>query len=98
MLEFSKISGFADEIDKDIDKQIALLKKLGISYVEFRSGDGKGVADYTEEEAKALKERLDANGIAISAVGSPIGKISITDPFEPHLETLRHVIIFTALR
>lgn len=92
MLEFSKISGFADEIDKDIDKQIALLKKLGISYVEFRSGDGKGVADYTEEEAKALKERLDANGIAISAVGSPIGKISITDPFEPHLETLRHVI------
>lgn len=92
MLEFSKISGFADEIDKDIDKQIALLKKLGISYVEFRSGDGKGVADYTEEEAKALKERLDANGIAVSAVGSPIGKISITDPFEPHLETLRHVI------
>ena len=47
---------------------------------------------YAEEEAKALKERLDANGIAISAVGSPIGKISITDPFEPHLETLRHVI------
>ncbi len=92
MLEYCKISGFADEIDKDVDKQIALLKKLGISYVEFRSGDGKGVADYTEEEAKALKQKFDANGISISAIGSPIGKISITDPFEPHLEKLRHVI------
>lgn len=92
MLEGCRISGFADEIDKEIDKQIALLKKLGISHMEFRSGDGKGVADYTEEEAKDLKERLDANGISISAVGSPIGKISITDPFEPHLEKLRHVM------
>lgn len=92
MLEHCRISGFADEIDKEIDKQIALLKKLGITYMEFRSGDGKGVADYTEEEAMALKERLDANGISISAVGSPIGKISITDPFEPHMEKLRHVM------
>ncbi len=91
MLEHAVISGFADEIDGNTDRQIAVLEKLGIGCVEFRSGDGKGVADYTLEEAKQLKEKLDAHGLSVSAVGSPIGKINITDPFEPHLEKLRHV-------
>ena len=91
MLEHAVISGFADEIDGNTDRQIAVLEKLGIGCVEFRSGDGKGVADYTLKEAKRLKEKLDAHGLSVSAVGSPIGKINITDPFEPHLEKLRHV-------
>ena len=44
------ITGFADEIDANVDKQLALLKQLGITYVEFRSGDGINVADYTLEQ------------------------------------------------
>lgn len=83
---------FADEIDVSVDKQIALLQELGIGWIEFRSGDGKGVADYTEKEAEMLMSRLSANGISISAVGSPIGKIDITQDFEPHFETYRHIV------
>lgn len=86
------VSCFADEIDVSVDKQIALLQKLGIGWIEFRSGDGKGVADYTEKEAEMLMSRLSANGIRISAVGSPIGKIDITQDFEPHFETYRHIV------
>ena len=86
------ITGFADEIDANVDKQLALLKQLGITYVEFRSGDGINVADYTLEQAKALKQKLDDNGIRVSAVGSPIGKIGIEDDFGPHLEKLSHVM------
>ena len=85
------ISGFADEIDKSVDNQIALLKELKISHVEFRSGDGKGIAEFTIEEAKAVKEKLDQNGIRISALGSPIGKIGILDDFEPHFQVFQHV-------
>ena len=85
-------SCFADEIDVSVDKQIALLQELGIGWIEFRSGDGKGVADYTEKEAEMLMSRLSANGIRISAVGSPIGKIDITQDFEPHFETYRHIV------
>ena len=92
ILKNCTITGFADEIDKDIDKQIALLKQIGVSYIEFRSGDGINVADYTLEQARALKEKLDANGIKVSAIGSPIGKIAIDDPMEPHLEKLAHVM------
>ena len=57
-----------------------------------RSGDGKGVADYTEEEAERLMRRLEEKKIRVSAVGSPIGKIGIGDDFEPHFEKLAHVM------
>lgn len=91
------VSCFADEIDVSVDKQIALLQELGIGWIEFRSGDGKGVADYTEKEAEALMQRLSANGIRISAVGSPIGKIDIAQDFEPHFETYRHIVELAGL-
>lgn len=92
LLKNCTITGFADEIDTCVDKQIALLKQLGISWVEYRSGDGKSIANYTLEEAKALKEKLDANGIKVSAIGSPIGKINIKEDFAPHLEKLDHIM------
>ena len=92
MLEKSHISGFADEIDPSMDVQLALLDKLGVKYIEFRSGDGTGVADYTNEQAVALKARLDAAGVKVSAIGSPIGKIGIEDDFAPHMEKFKHVV------
>ena len=91
LLKKCPISCFADEIDPSVDKQTALMEELGIGWVEFRSGDGKGVADYTLEEAEALMRRLEEKKIRVSAVGSPIGKIRITDDFAPHLEKLAHV-------
>ncbi|HIY60548.1 MAG TPA: sugar phosphate isomerase/epimerase [Candidatus Eisenbergiella pullistercoris] len=92
ILKNSPVSCFADEIDPSVDRQTALMEELGIGWVEFRSGDGKGVADYTEEEAERLMRRLEEKKIRVSAVGSPIGKIGIGDDFEPHLEKLAHVM------
>ena len=92
ILKNCSVSCFADEIDPSVDRQTALMEELGIGWVEFRSGDGKGVADYTEEEAERLMRRLEEKKIRVSAVGSPIGKIGIGDYFEPHLEKLAHVM------
>lgn len=92
ILKKCQITGFADEIASSADRQIEVLNKLGISYIEFRSADGINVADYTLERAKALKEKLNRAGIRISAIGSPIGKIGIEDDFETHLEKLTHVM------
>lgn len=86
------ISGFADEISATFDQQIEGLKKLGISYMEPRGIDGKNVSELTEDEAKAVKAKLDAAGIKVSSVGSPIGKISIDGDFEAHKQLLRNVI------
>lgn len=92
MLTKCQISGFADEIAPGLDQQIQTLKQLGISWLEFRSADGINVADYTLEQAAAVKEKLDQNGIRVSAIGSPIGKIGIEEAFEPHLQSLEHVM------
>lgn len=92
LLQKSKISGFADEIHKELDVQIQILQKLGQKYMEFRSADGLGVADYSIEQIREVKRKLDASGIKVSALGSPIGKIPITNPFEPHFELFKHVV------
>lgn len=86
------ISVFADEIDSNVDVQFSYLNQLGISYFEPRGIDGKNISDLTEAEAKTLKSKMDAAGIKVSAIGSPIGKIKINDPFAPHIELLKHTI------
>lgn len=85
------ISGFADEIDSSTDIQFKTIKSLNISYFEPRGIDGKNIADLSEEEARALREKMDRYGVKASSVGSPVGKIDITDDFEPELEKLAHV-------
>lgn len=87
-----KLSGFADEIDANLDIQMNVLKKLGMSYVEMRGVDGKGLVEHTINEAKEIKARLTDNGIFLSSVGSPIGKIKITDEFAPHMELFKHTV------
>lgn len=37
------------------------------------------------------QKRLDAAGICVSAVGSPIGKIGIEDDFEAHMKKLQRI-------
>ena len=87
-----KISGFADEMAGDLTTQIAGLTKLGMHFIEMRGIDGKNLIEYNNEKVKEIKERLDAADIHLSAIGSPIGKIGITDDFEPHFESLKRTI------
>lgn len=84
------LSGFADEISKDLGEQIDLLTQLGIKHVEFRSAWGTKVLDLTQEQLDRAKSMLDAAGITLSSVGSDLGKIQITDPFEDHLRRAEH--------
>lgn len=85
-------TGFADEIDSSLDVQMTVLERLGIRQIEMRGVDGKNLTDYTLEESAEIKRRLDQRGFSLSAIGSPIGKIKITDPFTEHPEKFRHVL------
>lgn len=86
------ISAFADEINMDLNIQMAVLQKHGIEFIEMRGVDGKSIVDHSLDEVKKIKKRLDEKGFKISAIGSPIGKIKITDDFGPHLELFKHTI------
>lgn len=75
-----KISGFADEIDSDFEKQLETVRNLGMHYISFRSAYGKNSADYTEDEfADKILPLLHKYEIGISSIGSPIGKVKISD-------------------
>ena len=87
-----KFSGFSDEISQKIDEQFTHLNKLGIQYFEPRGINGTNIASLTEEQLAELKGKMEEYGISASSIGSPIGKIQITDPMEPHLEQLKWVI------
>ena len=60
MKENIRISGFADEISPDFTKQLETVTSLGMHYISLRSADGKGVADFTEEEVRnSLMPRME---------------------------------------
>ena len=86
------LSGFSDEIDEMIPVQFSHLKTLGIQYFEPRGINGKNISALSDEEVLALKKEMDTFEISVSSIGSPIGKILITDDFEPHMEQLRRTI------
>jgi sugar phosphate isomerase/epimerase len=86
-----RLSAFADEADASFDGQLAALKRNGIEYIEIRGLDGTNVSDISEEKAVEYAERLAASGIKVWSIGSPIGKIKISDDTDAHLDKLRHV-------
>jgi len=86
------LSAFADEIDSDLKTQMDVLDQHGIKFIEMRGVNGKLLVHYTLEEVKEIKKKIDARGFKLSAIGSPLGKIKITDDFEPHLELFKHTL------
>ena len=84
------LSAFADEASPVFDEQLRILREEGVTLIELRGADGKNCADLTLEEATALREKLDAAGIGLSALGSPYGKYPLAEPFEAHLDKFRH--------
>ena len=79
------LSGFADEIAADLQVQCETLNGLGVGYLEFRSAWSTNVLDLDDDRLEAAGRILAAHHIRTSSIGSPIGKIAITDNFEPHL-------------
>ncbi len=86
------LSAFADEISADPVEQVDVLDRLGIRHIEFRSIFGTNVLDLSDKQHEAFQILLRDRGFALSAIGSPIGKIQATDPFEPHLARFHKAI------
>ena len=85
------MSAFADEYSRDFDTQLSMLKEQGIDYLEPRFIGGTNIADFDAASAKEIKDKLDANGIGISSIGSPLGKINLAGDMEAHMEQAKRV-------
>jgi sugar phosphate isomerase/epimerase len=87
-----RLSAFADEISADPVEQLDVLIEHGIRHVEFRSIHGTNVLDLTDAQHEEFRGLLRSRKFGLSAIGSPIGKIQITDPFEPHLDRFKRAL------
>ena len=88
-----RIYAFADEASPIIDQQIIAMQRNSLQGLEIRNVDGESVAAITLDKAREVRAKMDAAGLTVWSIGSPIGKIDIEkDDFNAHMDTLRHVI------
>jgi sugar phosphate isomerase/epimerase len=80
-----RLSAFADEISQVPADQLDVLDRHGIHHVEFRAIHGTNVLDLSPTQHDEFRALLRSRGFGLSAIGSPIGKIRITEPFDEHL-------------
>ena len=86
------ISGFADEIAKDFNEQMAHLESLGIQFFEIRNVDGENISKLSDEAIARVKQIINEKGIKVSAIGSPVGKDSIEEDFSLQLARFHRII------
>lgn len=87
-----KISCFADEISPDLNEQINIMKKNDVKFVELRSVWNKNVLDLSPDELDKIKEGFFSNGIRVSSIGSPIGKVNIGEDFAKELDRFERAV------
>jgi 3-dehydroshikimate dehydratase len=87
------LSAFADEISADLNEQIDVIRSENIHFSDLRGVWNTNVLDLTDQQVTEIKQKLDAQGIGVSAIASPIGKIPIDAPFEEHLQRFQRAIV-----
>lgn len=84
-----KLSAFADEISPDLDEQVRVCRDNGVTHFELRSVNKVNVLDFTPEMRRQIKRALDAAGLGVVSIGSPIGKVAIDKPWSEHFDRFK---------
>ena len=87
-----RIYAFADEAANDLDGQILAMTENGLNGLEIRGVDGENISEISKDKAREIKSKLDAAGLVTWSIGSPSGKIEITDDFAPHLDNFKYML------
>ena len=85
------LSAFSDEYADGLIEQCKALSEFGIGFSELRGIDGKNISELTNTQICRVKEILNEYQIKPSAIGSPIGKISLDGDLNAHLEMVKRV-------
>ena len=92
-----RLSAFADEISPDLDEQVAVLRAEGIGHLDLRGVWNTNVLDLSSAQLAEIQHTLIDEGIGVSAIASPIGKVPIDSPFDEHLRRFEHAITLAKL-
>lgn len=83
------ISAFGDEIAVDLEDQLRVLEEQDVAALELRTAWGVNVVDLDPERLDRAAGLLRSAGMAVSAVGSPVGKADVEADFDDELSRLR---------
>ncbi len=84
-----KLSAFADEISPDLDEQIRVCRANQVTHIELRGVNNQNVLDFSPSLCKEIKSKLADGDIGVISIGSPIGKVKVTDSFEAYLDRFK---------
>ncbi|MFD0693496.1 TIM barrel protein [Paenibacillus sp. GCM10027628] len=79
---FNRLGIITDEVSPNLDEALHWIQEHGLQHVEIRMVDGKNVMGLTDEEARMVLKRVEAHGLYISSIASPIFKC----PLDPNRE------------
>lgn len=88
----AKLSAFADEVTENFLEQVKYLADERVGYIEPRFINKRNIMDLTKDELNEAKKMIQDHGLKVSAIGSPIGKVKLDEPFEPHLDKFKHAV------
>lgn len=86
------LCAFADEADQLLTGQIAAMQRNGISLLEIRGVDGENISVLSPAKVKEVAHLLKENGLAVWSIGSPTGKIKLSDDWNAHMESFRGML------
>lgn len=88
----AKLSAFADEVTENFLEQVKYLAGERVGYIEPRFINKRNIMDITKDELNEAKKMIQDHGLKVSAIGSPIGKVKLDEPFGPHLDKFKHAV------
>lgn len=87
-----RLFAFADEASASLDGQIAAMRRNHLNGLEIRNVGNVNASDLPIAAAKEIRARLNDAGLIVWSIGSPIGKIRVTDDFDAHRERFLHAL------
>ena len=86
-----KLCAFADEASEELGGQITALQRNNMSLLEIRGVDGENISKLSLKKVEEVKKSLDANGLKVWSIGSPVGKSDPCVDFDSQLDTFKRL-------
>ena len=83
------IGAVTDEFSPEsLDRALAAMADLGMTFAELRVVDGKNIIDHTDAEVDAVRAKVAARGMRVLSIASPVLKCTLPDapPVAPHIQ------------
>ena len=84
-----KLAAFADEISPNLDEQIRVCRENHVTHFELRGVNNLNVLDFDAPLRREIKAKLAEHGMGVASIGSPIGKVKVTDSWDAHFERFK---------